>query len=178
MAERREEEDYDSDAPEEFTAEQGLKQDEELTKVAKENKARISRERKEKRRLLAEKLTQQKSSKRKSSKVKTSKEKTAKDSADSEDEYEDMLPSDIVNILAEKKVFASDDEEENAEGKSKKKKRKSFGPNIILLNDTQPPECLHKSLDFLKKKKMQVARSTAVLNNSNKAFRLLSHSGL
>ncbi|KAJ0097655.1 hypothetical protein Patl1_28817 [Pistacia atlantica] len=33
-------EDYDSDAPEEFTAEQGIQQDEEIRRVQKENKAR------------------------------------------------------------------------------------------------------------------------------------------
>ncbi|KAK9178586.1 hypothetical protein WN943_027778 [Citrus x changshan-huyou] len=45
---------YDSDAPEEFAAEQGLQQDEGIRKVQKENKARILCDGKERQRLWAQ----------------------------------------------------------------------------------------------------------------------------
>lgn len=51
-------------------------------------------------------------------------------------------------------------------------------PDPVILKDIPPPPCLQDALEFLKKKKMHVSRSTSVLNNSNQAFRLLSTSGL
>ncbi|GAV86773.1 hypothetical protein CFOL_v3_30199 [Cephalotus follicularis] len=93
-----------------------------------------------------------------------------------------MLPSEIVKLLAarEKQVFLSDDEDEKVEVKptSKKKKHKSSGLEPVILKDMPPPQCLQSSLQFLKKRKMQVPRSTAVLKNCNQALRLLSTSGV
>ncbi|KAH9663357.1 UDP-N-acetylmuramoyl-L-alanyl-D-glutamate-2 6-diaminopimelate ligase [Citrus sinensis] len=181
-----EKEDNDSDEPEELTAEQGLQQDEEIRKVQKENKARILREGKERRRLWAQRKTSR------PSKV----GEGIRDVAKIEPENESlgragMLPSDIVEMLAAQEkydapslshlqVFFSDSEDEKAEVKptSRKKKKKSAGSEPVVLNDIPPPECLNRSLEFLKKRKMQVSRSSAVLNNSNQALRLLSSSGL
>ncbi|TXG59540.1 hypothetical protein EZV62_014113 [Acer yangbiense] len=173
------EKDYDSDAPEEFTAEQ---LDEEIQKVQKDNKARVVREGKERRRLWAQRKTPR-SSKRGEDKQ----GEGIQDVAETEPEKEStanvgMLPSDIVELLAsrEKQVFLSDSEDEKAEVKRnpRKKKKKSSGLETVILNDMPPPECLKNSLEFLKKRKTQVARSYAVLNNPNKALRLLSTSGL
>lgn len=50
--------------------------------------------------------------------------------------------------------------------------------DTVLLNEIPPAQCLQNSLEFLKKRKMQVPRSNAVLKNSHKALRLLSSSGL
>ncbi|KAJ4714995.1 UDP-N-acetylmuramoyl-L-alanyl-D-glutamate--2, 6-diaminopimelate ligase [Melia azedarach] len=176
MSER---EDYDSDAPEEFTAEQGLQQDEQIRKVQKENKDRVRREGKERRRLWAQRKTPRPAKG----------DEDIQNVAEAEPEPENeslgtagMLPSDIVEMLAarEKQVFLSDSEDEKAEVKpsSKRKKKKSSGLDPVILNDIPPPECLKSSLEFLKKRKMQVPRSSAVLNNSNQALRLLSTSGL
>ncbi|KAK0604484.1 hypothetical protein LWI29_016119 [Acer saccharum] len=79
-----------------------------------------------------------------------------------------------------RQVFLSDSEDEKAEVKCNptKKKKKSSRLETVILNDMPPPECLKNSLEFLKKRKTQVARSYAVLNNPNKALRLLSTSGL
>ncbi|KAK4422124.1 High mobility group B protein 15 [Sesamum alatum] len=93
-----------------------------------------------------------------------------------------MLPNEIVKILAEreKKVFMSDSEDEEVEKKpaSKKRKSKKSGLEPVMLKNIPPPQCVQNSLEFLKKQKMQVPRSSAVLNNSNQALRLLSTSGL
>ncbi|KAI4314910.1 hypothetical protein L6164_027773 [Bauhinia variegata] len=53
-------------------------------------------------------------------------------------------------------------------------------PNLepVILSGVGPPQCLRSSLEFLKKKKMGVSRSSAVLNNSNQALRLLSGSSV
>ncbi|KAL3833398.1 hypothetical protein ACJIZ3_008134 [Penstemon smallii] len=168
--------DSDSDAPEEFTTEQGMQKDEELRKVERENKARVVREGKERRRQWAQKLTPRS----------LPKEKSTKDEAETEtrEEYQEnkgMLPDDIVNFLAtrEKKVFTSDSEDEEADKKPasrKKRPRKSGEP--VILKDLPPAQCVQNSLDFLQKRKMQVSRSSAVLNNSNQALRFLSTSGL
>lgn len=48
----------------------------------------------------------------------------------------------------------------------------------VILKDLPPPPCLQDAFEFLNKKKMQVSRSLAALNNSNQAFRLLSTSGV
>ncbi|XP_062010888.1 uncharacterized protein LOC133727311 [Rosa rugosa] len=169
-------EDYDSDAPEEFTAEQGIQQEQELSKLQKENKARVAREGKERRRKWAQKKTPRKAT-----------VESVQDVSENETHQESsmgpagMLPPNIVELLAarEKQVF-SDSEDEKADSKStkKKKKRKSSGVDTIILNQTAPPPCLQKSLEFLKKRKMQVPRSQAVLNNSNQALRFLTSSGV
>ncbi|XP_044488119.1 uncharacterized protein LOC123212933 [Mangifera indica] len=172
-------EDYD-DAPEEFTADQGIRQDEEIRRVQKENKARVVREGKERRRLWAQRKTPRtsKGDKAMQDLAESEPEKTQKEALDGSG----MLPNDIVEMLAarEKKVFLSDSEDDKAEVKrpSRKKKKKSSGLEPVILKDIPPPECLKNSLEFLKKRKMQVSRSSAVLNNSNQALRLLSNSGL
>ncbi|KAL2499749.1 hypothetical protein Adt_25299 [Abeliophyllum distichum] len=177
-----EEVDSDSGAPEEFTVQQGIQQDEEIRKVQRENKARVVREGKQRRRKWAEKLTPR-PSRRDGRTINKSKTETNEESLDNEG----MLPDDVVQHLAanenaanQKKVFSSDSEDEKAEKKnaSRKKRTKDSGLDLVILKDHQPSQCAQSSLDFLKKRKMQVARSSAVLNNSNQALRLLSSSGL
>ncbi|KAI3462787.1 hypothetical protein Pfo_019450 [Paulownia fortunei] len=169
--------DSDSDAPEEFTAQQGMQQDEEIRKVQRENKARVVREGKERRRQWAKKLTPRSLPKEESTKDETETETREESQAN-----KGMLPDDIVKLLAarEKKVFTSDSEDEKAEKKpaSKKRRPKRSGLEPVILKDIPPAQCVQNSLEFLKKRKMQVSRSSAVLNNSNQALRLLSTSGL
>ncbi|KAL3640254.1 hypothetical protein CASFOL_015222 [Castilleja foliolosa] len=170
--------DSDSDAPEEFTASQGMQKDEELRKVQRENKARVAREGKERRRQMAQKLTPRRLPKEGKSK----KEKTDTETLEETDGNKGMLPDDIVKLLAanEKKVFTSDSEDEQVDKKpaSKKRKPNKSGLEPVILKDIPTSQCVQRSLDFLKKRKMQVSRSSAVLNNSNQAFRLLSNTGL
>nr|XP_043617659.1 uncharacterized protein LOC122589432 [Erigeron canadensis] len=166
-------EDSDSDAaPEEFTAEQAIQKDEEITTIQKENKARVLREGKERRRKWAEKLTPRQPRVDKAIQDETETPTQAP-------EINGMLPDDIVRFLAanEKKVF-SDSEDEKSEKKPRKKKSKNSGTGPVILKEIPPPRCLQNSLDFLKKRKMQVKRSSAVLDNSNQALRYLSASGL
>ncbi|EEF40061.1 uncharacterized protein LOC8260573 [Ricinus communis] len=170
-------EDSDSDAPEEFTSEQAIKQDEVIRKVQKENKARVAREGKERRRQWAQRKTPRPS--KGDDNVQNVKEtETEKELLDTAE----MLPNDIVQLLAarEKKIFLSDSEDEKVEAElpPRKKKLKSSGMETVILKDMSPPQCLQNSLQFLKKKKMQVSRSSSVLNNSNQALRLISTLGL
>ncbi|GAB2279695.1 hypothetical protein Dimus_014337 [Dionaea muscipula] len=173
MSER---EDDDSDAPEEFTSEQGKQQDEEIIKVQRENKARVIRERKDWRRKQAQKLTPR------AKPVEKQVEHETK--AENQESQNDggMLPQDIVNLLAanEKKNFSSDTEEDKQEEKQKPKRKrvKKFGVEPIILKELPPAPCLQSSLDFLKKRKMQVSRSSAVLDNPKQALRLLSSTGV
>ncbi|XP_022947715.1 uncharacterized protein LOC111451498 [Cucurbita moschata] len=169
--------DTDSDAPEEFTAEQGIQQDEEIRKVQKESSARVVREGKERRRQWAEKKTPRASKK----------SETVEDVAETPRHNDQvsklgMLPSNLVQLLAEreKQVFSSDpgDEKPAAKSKTKRKKSKSSGIETVLLNERAPSQCLQNSLEFLKKRKMNIPRSSSVLDNSNQALRLLSSSGL
>nr|XP_016502002.1 PREDICTED: uncharacterized protein LOC107820254 [Nicotiana tabacum] len=170
-------EESDSDAPEELTTLQGIEKDEEIRKVERENKARVVREGKERRRQWAQKLTPRPT--RNDESIEDIKEP---ENAEGSKDNGGMLPDEIVKILAarEKKIFSSDSEEEDHEKKptSKKKRSKSSGSGPVILKDLPPPPCLESSLEFLKKRKMQVSRSSAVLNNSNQALRLLSTSGL
>ncbi|KAI7729065.1 hypothetical protein M8C21_004332 [Ambrosia artemisiifolia] len=197
-------EDSDSDAPEEFTAQQAIQKDEEITTIQKQNKARtlmlanitvgvrssigrlifyiyedvkvvigsgVAREVKERRRKWAEKLTPRQ----------PRLNKNVPDEEETETpSNKGMLPDDIVKLLAanEKKVFSSDSEEEKSEKKPRKKKSKRSGMEPVILKELPPPPCLQKSLEFLKKRKMQVPRSSAVLDNSNQALRFLSSSAL
>lgn len=48
----------------------------------------------------------------------------------------------------------------------------------VILSKIGPPQCTNSALDFLKEKKMSVPRSSSVLNNSSRALRLLSSSGV
>ncbi|KAL3526717.1 hypothetical protein ACH5RR_011373 [Cinchona calisaya] len=169
--------DSDSEAPEEFTTQQGIEQDEEITRVQKENKARVVREGKERRKRWAQKLTPSLSREEESI-------EDVKLVETNQETYDNkgMLPDEIVELLAahEKKVFSSDSEEEKPKKKptSTKKKTKRSGLEPIILEEIPPAQCLQSSLEFLKKRKMQVSRSSAVLKNSDQALRLLSTSGL
>ncbi|KAK8497102.1 hypothetical protein V6N13_053285 [Hibiscus sabdariffa] len=174
------EEDYDSDAPEEFTNQQGIKQDEKIRKIQKENKARVLREGKERRRLWAQRKTQ-----RQSAKVENDQEDAETEIDEESQAKKGMLPTDIVEMLAsrEKQVFLSDSEDEKAkvDPTPKKRKKKNTGLEPVILKDIPPPPCLQSSMEFLKKRKMQVPRSSSVLKNSNQVLRLscaLSTSGL
>ncbi|KAL5704982.1 hypothetical protein ACHQM5_023337 [Ranunculus cassubicifolius] len=172
----------DSDAPEEFTAKQAAELDEKIQKEHKENTIRVDREKKERRKLWAQRKTP-----RSSKKTKRLTESELLEEEDDEEEEQHsakngMLPSNIVDLLAarEKQVFLSDSEDEKIEEKtnSKKKKRKSSGQQAVILSEITQSHCLQNSLEFLKRKKMEVPRSTAVLQNSTQALRLISSSGL
>ncbi|KAL1563258.1 hypothetical protein AAHA92_05745 [Salvia divinorum] len=167
--------DYDSDGPEEFTSEQGMQQDEEIRKVQKENKARVVREGKERRRQWAQNLTP-----RSLPKKEITEHEMENETREESLVNKGMLPDDIVKLLAEreKKVFSSDSEDEKVEKKSKRRKTRKSGLEPVVLKDIPAAQCVENSLEFLKKRKMQVSRSSAVLNNSNQALRLLSKSGL
>ncbi|CAK9185448.1 unnamed protein product [Ilex paraguariensis] len=86
----------------------------------------------------------------------------------------------LFNFLLPVKIFPSDSEEDKIEKKptSKKKRSKTSGLEPVILKDIPPAQCLQNSLEFLKKRKMQVSRSVAVLKNSDQALRFLSTSGL
>ncbi|KAE7999835.1 hypothetical protein FH972_004230 [Carpinus fangiana] len=140
-------------------------------------RTRVVREKKERRRLWAQKLTPRPS--RKGESIQDAVEdEMQKESVGNEG----MLPDDIVKVIAarEKKVFLSDSEDEKPEEKptKRKKKPKTLGVETIILKEMRPAHCLQNSLEFLKKRKMEVSRSSAVLTNSNQALRLLSNSGL
>lgn len=173
-------EENDSDAPEELTVEQGFHQDEEIRKIQKDNKARVTREGKERRRLWAQRKTPRPSKKPKDGQEIA--ENGIEEDGNESPERRGMLPNEIVNLLAarEKQVFLSDSEDERAETKpiSRKKKVKGSGSGPIILKEIPPPQCLQSSLEFLKKRKMQVSRSSSVLNNPNQALRYLSNSGV
>ncbi|KNA23962.1 hypothetical protein SOVF_020340 [Spinacia oleracea] len=177
-------EDDDSDAPEEVTALQGIQQDEEIRKALQLSKSRVRREGKERRKKLAARLTPRQKSK---DEVPDGDVEMVEDDVEDDESKQSkvntgMLPSDVVNLLAarEKQVFLSDSEDEKEEKKLKpKKKRAKFsGVETVILKELPPPHCVQNSLEFLKKRKMQVPRSNAVLNNSKQALRLLSSSGL
>ncbi|XP_024984088.1 uncharacterized protein LOC112520015 [Cynara cardunculus var. scolymus] len=180
-------EDSDSDAPEEFGAEQAIQKDEEIRTIQKENKARVLRERKERRKTWAQKLTP----------CVNKSIQDAVEEIETQPDNKEMLPDDIVKLLAAnenlniyvlcyKKVFSSDSDEEKSERRPRKKKSKHSGnANMhiykmepVILKEIPPPFCLQNSLDFLKKRKMAVPRSSTILDNSIQALRLLSASGL
>ncbi|KAL0461497.1 UNVERIFIED_CONTAM: hypothetical protein Slati_0037300 [Sesamum latifolium] len=142
--------DSESDAPEEFTFQEGMQQDEEIGKVQRENKARVVREGKERRRKWAQKLTA-----RSLPKEESRRDEEETESLEESQANKGMLPDEIVKMLAE---------------------REKLEP--VILKDIPPPQCVQNSLEFLRNEKMQVPRSSAVLNNSNQALRLLSTSGL
>ncbi|CAL9061910.1 unnamed protein product [Musa banksii] len=164
----------DSDAPEELTAAEGIKQDEEIRKVQRENVMRVAHENKERRRQWAQRKTQPKQKKE-------GVEAEETEQPDEAPSIPGMLPSNIVAVLAarEKLTFSSDSEEEIVKQKNtkRKKKKKASGPETILLKDIPPPQCLENSLEFLKRRKMQVPRSSSILKNADQALRLLSSKG-
>ncbi|CAJ2646279.1 hypothetical protein L195_g005879 [Trifolium pratense] len=191
-------EDNDSDAPEEFTAEQGIKLDEEIRKIKRENAIRVNTKEKERRRKWAQNITPRPSKAVKKSQdvsITESEEepKTAKKSRDtSRTESQQkpntavgFLPQNIVDMLAarEKKTFLTDtnedkDEDEIKPTTSRKRKSKDSGSGPRIVTQLGPPPCLQSALDFLKERKMSVPRSSAVLKNSKQALRLLSSSGI
>uniref|UniRef100_A0A2P2KQ43 Uncharacterized protein MANES_13G131900 n=1 Tax=Rhizophora mucronata TaxID=61149 RepID=A0A2P2KQ43_RHIMU len=98
MSER---EDSDSnDAPEELTSEQGILQDEGIRKVQKENKARVVREGKERRRLWAERKTP-----RPSGGSKTVQDDPGTEPGIKSPGIGDMLPNDVVQLLAAREKY-------------------------------------------------------------------------
>ncbi|XP_027359695.1 uncharacterized protein LOC113868386 [Abrus precatorius] len=170
--------DNDFDSPEEFTAEQGLQQDEEIRRIQRENKARVVWEGKERRRKWAQKITPRppKASEKSQDVSGTEPQQESNTAAG-------FLPDNIVQMLAarEKVVFISDTNEEKNEVKattSRKRKSKKTGLEPVILSEIGPPQCIHSAIEFLKQRKMSVQRSSAVLNNSNQALRLLSSSGV
>ncbi|KAK4409753.1 protein JINGUBANG [Sesamum angolense] len=172
--------DSESDAPEEVTFQEVCNKMKEIGKVQRENKARVVREGKERRRKWAEKLTARS----------LPKEESRRDEEETETHEESQLTKECYQMKLSKflqnrrficrKVFTSDSEDEKVEKKpaTKKRKSKKSGLEPVILKDIPPPQCVQNSLEFLKKRKMQVPRSSAVLNNSNQALRLLSTSGL
>ncbi|XP_028768357.1 uncharacterized protein LOC114725966 [Neltuma alba] len=170
----------ENDAPEEFTADQGAQQEEEIRKIQKESKVRVGREKKERRRKLAQRLTPDRPKKGKDSQDVS---ETETEQASTEDAG--FLPDSIVQMIAarEKQVLLSgSDDEDKVEPTSRKKKstktRLDDEDGPVILDDIGPPPCLQKSLEFLKRRKMEVPRSSSVLNNSNRALRLLTGSGV
>ncbi|XP_042436017.1 uncharacterized protein LOC122021905 [Zingiber officinale] len=165
----------DLEAPEEFTAAQGIEEDEKIRKIQRENLTRVAHENKERRRQWALRKTRPKSKKN------VDLEAAATEKPEELSNIGELLPSNIVEILAarEKKTFSSDSEEETLKEKPKKRKTKlrNSGPETILLNKIPPPQCLESSLEFLKKRKMQVSRSSAILKNADQALRLISSKG-
>uniref|UniRef100_A0A1J3EQC1 Uncharacterized protein n=1 Tax=Noccaea caerulescens TaxID=107243 RepID=A0A1J3EQC1_NOCCA len=165
--------DSDSDdAPEEFTQEQAKLEDAAFRKLQRENTARIAREKKESRRLLAEKITP-----RKSRKIETFEEEEEAEEKTESLANKGFLSKDIIDFLAqrEKQKTRSDSEEEDAnEEKPRKRKQKTSGIETVIYKDIPPPECLKTGLDFLKKRKAQVPRSSSILKNSGQALRLVT----
>ncbi|PKA63547.1 hypothetical protein AXF42_Ash005442 [Apostasia shenzhenica] len=166
--------DEGSDAPEEVTAEQGIKQDEQIRKIQRENKMRVAQEGKERRRKWAQRNTQ----------AKLQEDVAEAPELEEEDDppaIPGMLPSNIVNFLAarEKQTLALDSEQEAVNDKpaKQKKKKKETGPETVLLKDIPPSQCLENSMEFLKRRKMNVSRSNSVLKNANQALRFLSSKG-
>ncbi|CAL5187948.1 unnamed protein product [Lathyrus oleraceus] len=184
--------DNDSDAPEEFTAEQGIQLDEEIRKIKRENTIRVNTEEKERRRKWAQKITPRpsKAAKKSQGVSITESQEEPNDAAEFHPESivqrnkaVGFLPKSIVEMLAarEKNISLTVTKEEKDETKpttSKKRKSKDSGFEPRILSELGPPPCLQSALDFLKERKMAVPRSSAVLKNSNQASRLLSSSGV
>ncbi|KAJ1703623.1 hypothetical protein LUZ63_003402 [Rhynchospora breviuscula] len=177
----------DSDAPEELTVGEGIRQHEEIRKAQRDHVVRVAKEGKERRRQRAQKRALAKSEKEKNEAKRN--KSLGDDQLEQEREEENqvvpgMLPKDIVDILAarEKQTFASDSEEEiddqkGAQKKKNKKRRENKGPETVVLSDMPPPQCLTSSVDFLNRRKMLTPRSTSVLKNADRALRLLSTKG-
>ncbi|KAJ4866258.1 hypothetical protein Rs2_52220 [Raphanus sativus] len=171
--------DSDSDGPpEEFTQEQAKVEDAALRKIQRDNKARVAREKKESRRHLAEKITP-----KKSRKIESFEEEEAEEEEEEEDPEalanKGFLSKDVIDFLAEREKpknssdFEEEEEETNKEH-PRKKKLKSSGIETVIYKEIPPPECLKTGLDFLKKRKAQVPRSSSVLKNSTQALRLIT----
>ncbi|CAA6670498.1 unnamed protein product [Spirodela intermedia] len=164
--------DSDSEAPDELTAEQAIKQDHEIRKLQIESKTRISRESKERRRKWAQRKTQRSSS---------AQDVEETEGLDETDDSAGMLPSNIVEHLVtrEKQLFSSDTEGETIvdEPVSRKKKHKHFGVRPVILKNVRPSHCLKDSMEFLKKRRSQVPRSWATLKDSHLTLPSISSPG-
>ncbi|KAF8085342.1 hypothetical protein N665_0671s0020 [Sinapis alba] len=171
--------DSDSDgAPEEFTQEQAKLEDAALRKIERENKARVALEKKESRRRLAEKITP-----KKSRKIDTFDDIEEEEEEEHEEEDPEALANkgflskNIIDFLAERekqKNGSDTEEEEENQEHPRKKKLKSSGIETVIYKEIPPPECLKTGLDFLKKRKAQVPRSSSILKNSSQALRLVT----
>ncbi|GER33177.1 AAR2 protein family [Striga asiatica] len=133
----------DSDAPEVFSVRQGMQQDEEIRKVQRENKARVVREVKERRRKWAKNLTPKPLPKERST-IDESETKT--ETNEDSQGNNGMLLDDIVKLLAarEKIVFTSDSEDEKVEkrGTSKKRKLKRSRLEPVILKEIPSAQCV------------------------------------
>ncbi|XP_010437274.1 PREDICTED: uncharacterized protein LOC104721063 [Camelina sativa] len=175
MSDNNKDHDSDSDAPEEFTQEQAKLEDEALRKIQRENKARITREKKERRKHMAEQITP-----RKSKDIETVVDIVEEEAEEPEDNSEALakkgfLSKDIIDFLAERekqKAGSDSEEEEIIDEVPRKKKQKSSGVETVIYKDIPPPECLKSGLDFLKMRRAQVPRSSSVIKNSGQALRL------
>ncbi|KMZ73724.1 hypothetical protein ZOSMA_142G00230 [Zostera marina] len=157
----------DSDgAPDEVSFKEGSRYDEEILQVQRKNKARVARERKERRRLWAQRKLPQKS------KIK-----------EHPNDAPELLPSNIISFLANREnngILSDSEEMETVENTSRAKKSKLqvfSDDEIAIKKDLQLPSCAENSLAFLKRRQMQVPRSRAVLINANRALRFLSAKG-
>ncbi|KAL0726217.1 hypothetical protein Bca4012_022310 [Brassica carinata] len=174
--------DSDSDGPpEEFTQEQAKIEDAALRKIQRENKARVAREKKESRRHLAEKITP-----KKSRKIETFEEEEEEVEPEEEEDPQALankgfLSKNIIDFLAQqdKQKKGSDAEEDDTNKEHPiKKKQKSSGIETVIYKEIPPPECLKTGLDFLKKRKAQVPRSSSILKNSSQGLRLVTGAAL
>ncbi|WVZ09330.1 hypothetical protein V8G54_013860, partial [Vigna mungo] len=111
---------------------------------------RVVREAKERRRKWAQNITPRPSKAGKKSQIVIDSEPQQKPKA-----ADGFLPEDIVQMLAA---------------------RENLKP--VILSKIGPPQCSNSALEFLKERKMSVRRSSSVLNNSKRALRLLSRSGV
>ncbi|KAE8709541.1 Extra-large G-protein 1 [Hibiscus syriacus] len=87
-----------------------------------------------------------------------------------------MLPTNVVEMLAsrEKQVFLSDSEDEKAEADpTPGKKKKNSGLEPVILNHIPPPQCLQSSMEFLKKRKMQVPSMETIRFKKRGGFNVL-----
>ncbi|EPS57879.1 hypothetical protein M569_16939, partial [Genlisea aurea] len=157
--------DSDSDAPEEFTSQQGMRKDEEIREVIRENKARVVHERKERRRKRLLKLTPRNQLKKteEQTEIKTHGEESLKGGA---------LPEEIVRHIAvqEKKLFETDDNEDDDDKKTASKRRRRSISRLepIILKELKSDRCVQNSLAFLRERKMKVPRSSSVLRSSKR----------
>ncbi|XP_073063004.1 uncharacterized protein [Primulina eburnea] len=112
--------DWDSCAPEELTSQQGTQQYEEMRKIQRENKARVFREGKERRKKLMQKLTS-----KHLQKGQVTSDKAIIETHEKSHDNKGMLLDDIVKLLAarEKIVFTSDSEDDKSEKKAASRKR-------------------------------------------------------
>ncbi|KAG2319149.1 hypothetical protein Bca52824_012362 [Brassica carinata] len=105
-------------------------------------------------------------------------EDNATDIEEEEDELSTMKTLKLLQnkgfLSKQKNSSDSEEEEEAKEEHPRKKKLKSSGIETVIYKEIPPPECLKTGLDFLKKRKAQVPRSSSILKNSGQALRLVT----